>query len=113
MDKIIADIERQLEFLVNADQSPYIKEHIKELRRIRKELINYNCESCKELKEVFFKKHDSLIDTSNEFMMFINANNLISEYYNRDNCVYKNAEGNCWAIKEKCNKDNINCDYRI
>jgi hypothetical protein len=27
-------------------------------------------------------------------------------------CVYKNEQGNCWAIKAKCNPKNVNCDYR-
>jgi hypothetical protein len=27
-------------------------------------------------------------------------------------CVYANEQGNCWAIKAKCNPYNMNCDYR-
>lgn len=28
------------------------------------------------------------------------------------NCVYVNKKGNCWALKAKCNPNNMNCDYR-
>jgi hypothetical protein len=27
-------------------------------------------------------------------------------------CVYVNKKGNCWALKDKCNPNSMNCDYR-
>lgn len=56
---------------------------------------------------------------------FDNAVKIREEWYGRKDkeegllipekckdCVYVNKTGFCWAIKARCNPDNINCNYR-
>lgn len=41
-----------------------------------------------------------------------NNNNYIPYGEKCKDCVYKNEQGNCWAIKAKCNPAHMFCDYR-
>lgn len=51
------------------------------------------------LDKYFYKRKDVLIKKLNEFR-------------NQPKCIYENKDGNCWALKAKCNPNSMNCDYR-
>lgn len=50
---------------------------------------------------------------SNNFKIFLGMEKIKVKIPEKcKDCVYVNKKGNCWALKDKCNPNSMNCDYR-
>lgn len=71
----------------------------------------------KKLLEMLIPQCDFCGDYSDRFMTLLSEvaslESKLAKEHHKDKCIYINEQGNCWAIKSKCDPGHKDCDYRI